>query len=50
MSTYNAKAKNPRTGEVEEAVFMDDYFGRHRYGVQFPDGSVYREEEIELSE
>jgi hypothetical protein len=30
------RTKNPATGEFENAAWLDDYFGRHRYGVQFP--------------
>jgi hypothetical protein len=39
----NRRTKNPVTGEYEEAFWIDDYFGRHRYGVRFPSGVVYRE-------
>ena len=46
MSHYFAKAINPRTGEVEGAFFIDDYFGRHQYGVKFADGTVHREEDV----
>lgn len=35
MSTYKALTKNPRTGNYEEATWIDDYFGNHHYGVQF---------------
>ena len=35
MSHYTGHAVNPRTNQVEEACFLDDYFGRHRYGVRF---------------
>lgn len=35
MSSYTGYAVNPRTNQVEEACFLDDYFGRHRYGVRF---------------
>ncbi len=50
MSNYMADAINPRTGEIEQAIFCDDYFGKHRYGVRFPsDGPnapTYGEDEI----
>jgi hypothetical protein len=45
MSTYTAEAINPRTGKMEQATFIDDYFGRRRYGVRFADGQVYREDD-----
>lgn len=35
MSSYYSMAINPRTGKNEEAMFLDDYFGRHSYGVVF---------------
>ncbi len=41
MSNYKAISKNPRTAEWEEADWLDDYFGRHHYGVRFPNGVVY---------
>jgi hypothetical protein len=46
MSSYKKLTKNPKTGEFEEAFWMDDYFGEHKYGVKFPDGEVYKSEEI----
>ena len=47
MSTYRAKAIHPATGEVVVATFIDDYFGKHRYGVEFDDGDVYPIDTIE---
>jgi len=35
MSTYMKETKNPITGKWEHAVWIDDYFGRHNYGVSF---------------
>lgn len=35
MSTYISEAKNPQTGKIQAAVFIDDYFGHHRYAVAF---------------
>lgn len=35
MSTYITRIKNPATGEFTDALMIDDYFGRHRYGLQF---------------
>lgn len=46
MSNFIRRTKNPRTGEYEDAYWLDDYFGSHRYGVKFPsDGIVYRQED-----
>lgn len=41
MSNYQAPAYHPRTGELQDAMFLDDYFGKHLYGVQFADGKIY---------
>jgi hypothetical protein len=43
MSSFYRRTKNPATGAFEDAMWLDNYFGRHRYGVQFPDGRVYRQ-------
>lgn len=44
MSNYIKVTRNPATKVFETAYWMDDYFGRHRYGVRFDDGGVYMEE------
>ena len=49
MSNYTKLTQHPRTGETLEASWLDDYFGRHRYGVRFPNGDVFREEEVEAA-
>ena len=37
-----AHTKHPETGKVELAIWMDDYFGNHNYGVKFPsDGKIF---------
>jgi len=41
MSHFHRRVRHPETGEFEDAVWLDDYFGRHRYGVRFPDGLIY---------
>ena len=50
MSNYMTTAKHPITGKVESVTMLDDYFGRHRYGVLFVSGEVYRESEIEFTD
>lgn len=35
MSSYIDSAINLRTGKIQEALFYDDFYGRHRYGVGF---------------
>lgn len=41
MSNYTAKTKHPETGKIEEAAWLDNHFGGHNYGVQFPDGKIF---------
>lgn len=43
MSHYQAKARHPETGKTELAWFIDDHFGRHRYGIAFADGKIFPE-------
>ena len=41
------KAIHPITGKLEHCYMLDDYFGHHKYGVQFmANGQVWREDEI----
>lgn len=47
MSSYTTKTIHPITKTVENADWLDDYFGPHRYGVRFPDGQVFKPEECE---
>lgn len=50
MSNYKEMAIHPKTGEPEMADWLDDYYGRHRYGVWFPsDGEVYPEAECRVA-
>jgi len=35
MSTYVDAAINPKTSKPQLALFIDDYYGSHRYGVGF---------------
>lgn len=41
MSNYYQMTKHPETGKYENAFWIDDKFGNHRYGVKFPDGKIY---------
>lgn len=50
MSSYQQVTKHPDTGVMEMADWLDDYFGRHRYGVRFADGKVFRAEQIDAVE
>ena len=47
MSNFIAKAKHPKTGSIEDAEWLDDYFGHHEYGVRFKDGGVFHSIEVE---
>ena len=35
MSTFVDMAINPKTGKPQPALFIDDHYGSHRYGVGF---------------
>lgn len=50
MSSYKRDTLNPATGKIEEAEWLDDYFGHYNYGVRFSDGKVYHPEEIKRAE
>lgn len=48
MSSYNAFGRRKNSVVWEKVIMLDDYFGSHEYGVQFPDGNVYAEDECEF--
>ena len=49
MSNYNTTAINPRTKLCETSTMLDDYFGKHKYGVRFGgEEEVYPEAMIEF--
>lgn len=51
MSTYNKITRHPATGEFENAKWIDDYYGPHQYGVEFPsDGKVFPPELVNASQ
>lgn len=41
MSSFCRITKNPKTGEMEPAEWIDDYFGNRSYGIIFSDGEAY---------
>jgi hypothetical protein len=49
MSNYYSMAKHPDTGIEEMAEFLDDYYGKHNYGVRFSDGKVFPEIQCQLN-
>ena len=48
MSTYKMMTKNPDSGLWELATWHDDHFGKHKYGVEFMDGTIINPEETDL--
>lgn len=40
MTNFLRRTKHPKTGQMEEAEWIDDYYGRHVYGVRFPGSDV----------
>jgi hypothetical protein len=46
MSNYYDIAINPKTKSMEKAMWVDDAFGKHVYGVEFADGSMYPVTEV----
>ena len=51
MSSYIKTTVNPDTHAIEEAEWLDDYFGSHEYGVRFPStGVVYRALDFEWTD
>ena len=49
MSNYVRAAYHPPTNTVRAAYWMDDYFGKHQYGVRFDsteDDTVYRPDDV----
>ena len=40
MSNFMRRTKNPKTGEFETIMWLDDYFGNHQYGIEFSTGTV----------
>ena len=47
MSSFYDDTIHPKTGEIQRALWMDDYFGAHKYGVRFEgEEHVYQASEI----
>lgn len=45
MSNFIQTTKHPKTGKIEPATWLDDYFGPHQYGVKFSD-HIYQERDL----
>jgi hypothetical protein len=50
MSHNRTEARHPITGEIEQADYLDDYFGPHEHGVRFDDGRIYTQAYLERVE
>jgi len=49
MSSYHRPAYHPPTGTVRDALWADDYFGRHQYAVLFEGDEVaYQPEDVAI--
>lgn len=46
MSNFKKRTRHPYTGMWELASYVDDYFGKGKYGVQFGDGQIIDPEKI----
>ncbi len=46
MSNYYASATHPVTGEVQRVEMLDDHYGRHQYGVRFPNGDIFPVDDV----
>lgn len=46
MSNFTALVRNKETGDFYTASFYDDYFGRHRYGIEV-EGKILTEDEFD---
>lgn len=51
MSNYTRVAWHPTERVARAAMWLDDHFGKHQYGVRFSgDPKVYRPNEVEIPE
>lgn len=41
-----APAMHPLTMRIEQAEYLDNYYGHHRYAVRFADGTVWPIEQL----
>ena len=50
MSSYRAAAYDPDKNIIRTAWWIDDYFGKHKYGVQFDAGvgRVYEPSAVQI--
>lgn len=43
MSNYKSRARRPLSVIWEDVDMLDNFYGGHKYGVRFPDATVYEE-------
>lgn len=48
MRNYIAPAIHPETGVIQDADWLDNYYGPYRYAVRFDDGKVFQADACEL--
>lgn len=48
MSSFIQNTKHPKTGEWEDALWLDDYYGHHHYGVMWLGGTMTDPEKVDL--
>lgn len=49
MSTFCAAAYHPKEKVIRKALWIDDYFAPHEYGISFDgDDFVYRPNEVKI--
>lgn len=49
MSSFYQAAFHPHERRIRKAMWLDDYFGRHRYGVRFDEGGpVFSPEDVAI--
>lgn len=46
MIINNGHAVNPRNGKLEQAMFLDDFYGTHKSAIKFHDGSHYPQAQV----
>jgi len=47
MSNFTQIIKHPVTGEPVEAHFLDNHFGRHKYGIEI-DNIIYKQGDFQI--
>lgn len=49
MSSYFAETRHPTTKKYEKAIWIDNYFGNHIYGVRFEkSGDIFNEDIFDM--